>query len=237
MSISQEYGRFNIYDVFSTFLPGAITVIGVGAPHPDAASYFSEISLASVLVWGVVAFVTGLIVQIPARALVSGENGFNQRMARVVKRGKEDNQVTEADVDFLETARAHFGFDSDFEDWDRMYRAILTELEQNPPSRAIRLQALFLALRGLVVALLLLAFTTTLYAVAAIFYGVELYLSAWLLAPSALVFAAVALGLAWRAGEFSDDVALYMMTEFRVLYADTDQSDGDRIFGQKSDSS
>lgn len=227
MSIRQAYGRFNVYDVFSTFLPGAITVIGIGAPHPDAASYFTDISLASILVWSIVAFVIGLIVQVPARALVSGENSFNQRMARIVESDKEDNQVTGADVKFLETARDHFGFDSEFEDWDRMYRAVLTELEQNPPSRAIRLQALFLALRGLVVALFILVITTTLYAVSAASFGVKLYPPTWLLWIGAITLAIIAMCLAWRAGEFNDDVASYMMTEFRVLYDDTEQDIGD----------
>lgn len=167
MAISQEYGRFNIYDIFSTFLPGAVLLIGLVLPHPDIPKYLDNLTFASLLVWAIVAFAGGLFLQSIAGELVSGETRFDNRMSRVVESGKDDEKVTAADVDFLETARQDFGLDAEFGDWNHMYRAVLTELEQHPPSRAIRLQALFLAMRGLVLSFGILTFTTAIYTILA----------------------------------------------------------------------
>lgn len=217
MSISQEYGRFNIYDIFSTFLPGAIVIIGIAAPHPDAPGYFASVSLASLLVWTTVAFAVGLFLQGLASDLVSGEQGFDDRMSRVVESGRDDDAVTLADIDFLETARDEFGFDATFEDWNHMYRAVLTELEQNPPSRAIRLQALFLSMRGLVVALGILGMTTGLYALLLAFDLITSSLPYPLLIVIMTLFLLLAVFAEQRAEEFSDDVVEYMITEYRAL--------------------
>ncbi len=217
MSISPEYGRFNIYDVVSTFLPGAVVLVGVSLPHPDAPEYFASLTLAGLFVWGTVSFAVGLVVQSLAGSLVSGEDGFTELMTRTVTKGVDDGAVSEADVWFVETVRARLEYGAAFDNWDQAYRAILTELENNPPSRAIRLQALFLATRGLVVVLAILTLTTALYTVLALIGIISPYPPAWLLAAGAVALGVATLKTYARAVEFSNDVVAYMVAEFRAL--------------------
>lgn len=219
MSVSQEFGRFNIYDLFSTFLPGATLLIGVTIPHPAAPEYLTNITFASLFVWLIIAFVTGLFLQSIAGSFISGEDSFADRMSSVVESGKDDDKVTAAEVQFLEAARDEFGFDANFEDWDHMYRAVLTELEQNPPSRAIRLQALFLAMRGIAVGLGLVAISLAIYFILEFRYTVSLH-SPLLLYGVGTGFLFIMAGITKRrAEEFSEDVVSYMITEFRTMNA------------------
>jgi hypothetical protein len=217
MNSSQEYGRFNIYDIFSTFLPGAVLLIGIALPHPSTPSYIVGISVGGLLVWAIVAFAAGLFLQSIAGEIVSGETSFDDQMSRVVESGRDDEEVTAADVDFLETAREKFGFDAEFDDWNHLYRAVLTELEQNPPSRAIRLQALFLAMRGLVVAFIILTITTGIYTVLAVCEYITPHSPVVLLVVTTILLLLAAIFIYRRAVEFSDDVVSYMITEFRTL--------------------
>jgi len=219
MSISQEYGRFNIYDIFSTFLPGAVLVIGIALPHPDIPGFLTTLTFASLIVWGIVSFAAGLLLQSISGEIVSGEDSFHKQMSRVTDSGKDDDKVTAADIDFLETAREEFGFDAEFDDWNHMYRAVLTELEQHPPSRAIRLQALFLAMRGLVVGFGIITITSAIYTGLAWCEYITPHSPVELYGATTVISLLTGIFVYLRATEFSDDVVSYMITEFRTLHS------------------
>lgn len=214
MSVDQQIGRFNVYDIFSTFLPGAILLVGVISPHPSVDAYANSLTVSSLIVLSIIAFTIGLFLQIIAGALVSVEDAFVRRIDRIIEPGNEDESVTGADVNFVEAAREEFALGVNFDEWALLYRGVLSELERARPSRAIRLQALFLAMRGLVVGLSIVYLTTATYLVLFYLRWTTLSLPAPLLVAVLFVLLPVILVGYRRAGEFADNVVSYMIIEY-----------------------
>jgi hypothetical protein len=222
MSASQELERFNAYDIFSTLLPGFAVLFGVSIPHPRVYNNIGEIPLSSLALGLILAFTLGLFVQGIAGIVLSGEKSFRNRMKKVVTEGLDDDAVSEFDVYFLERAREKFNLDVEFNDWGYLYRTVLTELEQNPSSRAIRLQSLFLAMRGLCVGTAILFVTTLGYLISAADGRLSPEWPIRIFVVINMLLLVLCLVAYVRALEFRRDVVSYMITEFRA--SDTQQT-------------
>lgn len=216
MSASQEFERFNAYDIFSTFVPGFAVLFGVTVPHPRVYNNIGEIPISSLALGLILAFTLGLFIQGIAGIVLSGERSFKARMNKVVTEGLDDDDVSEFDVYFLENAREKFNLDVEFDDWGYLYRTVLTELEQNPSSRAIRLQSLFLAMRGLCVGTAILSVTTLGYLILAADGRISPEWPIRIFVVVNIVLLVLCLVAYVRALEFRTDVVSYMITEFRA---------------------
>lgn len=279
MDDSRFTNRFNLYDIFSNFLPGSVLLIGIFLPLVGPTGILVELRLGSALVLTVLAFAGGLAVQVLGSELRSGATEFRRYLETVVnddsenRTGRErvaddsddcedtpsdneteiederptveerlrteedgsldrekqrsehedesqevelidDLQVIEVDVQFLEACRREFGFDAEFDDWEQLYRVILSKLKSVPQSRAIRLQALYLGMRGMVVTLSILAVYYLVFGIGVHHDQLMAELELWTIF---LLFAicAVLVPLFYsRQKEFRSDVTRYMIIEY-----------------------
>lgn len=230
----QRYWNFNLYDIFSYFLPGAILFIGVALPVIGADVLLLQLSFGSVLVLLILSFGAGSAIQVIGSSVSSGSSRFSTHMPNVVTEedhgGENHETVTKVDIRFWETCRSEFGFDADFSNWDRLFKSVLAELEETSRSRTLRLQALFLAYRGLMVSTALLALYYVLYVI-----GIETEVVAGavgtpVLSILATVSALSAIAFFSRQKEFKSDVTQYMVNEYYLSkgrkYYEVDLDDG-----------
>lgn len=214
MSVSQEFSRFNIYDVFSNFLPSSMLLLGLVLPLSGSVEYIGEIGIGGIVIWATVSFSFGLLIQSVGGYVISGSKEFEARMLDIHDENGQQIGRSAVNEMFLRGVYDQFGLTSEIDDWNPVYRYVLTQLEQNPASRALRLQALFLALRGLFVANCLLVISFITYSILDYFSHIRTSASPkWLLA-FATVGLVVAIILRARVKEFNEDAITYMMLEF-----------------------
>lgn len=228
MSVSQQqsYANFNLYDIFANFLPGAILVMGILFPYVGVKGLFVEMNVGSLLVLLVSSFAMGLFVQALGGIVQSSGADFADHIKKVDgqadgsesrvgdSESRSDINISTLDAYFIETFRAELGLESDFKDWSRLHKLILAKLEATSRTRALRLQALYLSMRGMATTMVLLA----------IWFGIYALLTAINVFPSGIPFwtfpyliavSLVTAGIFYNRGsEFSKDVAKYMVIEY-----------------------
>ncbi|USZ67836.1 hypothetical protein NGM10_14015 [Halorussus salilacus] len=227
MGVSQEqrYANFNLYDIFANFLPGAVLVIGLLFPYVGIDGLFVEVEVGSLLVLLVSSFAVGLFVQALGGIVQSSGQDFANHIKKVDERAdssgktgtpepKSEINISTLDAYFIETFRAEFGLESDFTDWNRLHKLILAKLEATSRTRALRLQALYLSMRGMAATMVLLASWFGIYA---ILTAVDVFPTAipfWTF-PYLVAVSLVTAGIfSNRGSEFSRDVAKYMVIEY-----------------------
>lgn len=163
----QRIGRFNLYDIFANFLPGAILLIGIFLPIVGVRGLLVELQLGSVIVLLVLSFAAGIALQVLGSTLGSASEPFRMHMKAVTEfhENQESSGVDEKavaprsseieisglDVLFFEECRKEFHLSAQFEDWERLFKNVLSKLEEHPQSRAIRLHAQYLGVRGMTI--------------------------------------------------------------------------------------
>lgn len=228
MSVSQQqgYANFNLYDIFANFLPGAIFMTGILFPYVGISGLFTELKAGGLLLMVVLSFAAGLFVQAVGGNVQSSGQDFADHIQKVDRGDNEESEIEEypeseseinispLDAYFVEAFRVELGLDSDFEDWSRLHKLILAKLEATSRSRALRLQALYLAMRGMSVTAGFLSIWYILYMVLVLIEVFSTPLPTW----SLLYVACLSFGTAGkfyeRSEEFSKDVAKYMIIEY-----------------------
>lgn len=228
MGISQQqgYANFNLYDIFANFLPGIIFLVGVLLPYVGLDGLFAELKAGGLLLMVVLSFAVGLFIQAVGGNIQSSGQDFADHIRNVDLENEEEQKtnvrsepnsainISTLDAYFVEAFRAELGLGSDFEDWSRLHKLILAKLEATPRSRALRLQALYLAMRGMAVTMWLLALWYTLYLVLVVTDVFSTPLPVWSL-PCIIFVSFVAAEIFYeRSAEFSKDVAKYMIIEY-----------------------
>lgn len=226
MGIAQQRpSKFNLYDIFANFLPGAVLLIGLLFPYLGIGGLFASLNTGGLLLMLVLSFAAGLLVQAVGGNVQSSGRDFADHIQNVDRYADVEDERYDADVDaeinistldayFVEAFRAELGLTSDFDDWSRLHKLILAKLEATSRTRALRLQALFLAMRGMAVTMALLAVWFVLYMV---FSAINLFpatIPIWTLPYLSLLWLCTAGVLYDRAGEFSRDVTKYMIIEY-----------------------
>lgn len=236
MITEQEFGRFNIYDVFSTFLPGSILIIGVTAPLTGLNTLFINLSVGGILLLIILSFGTGLGIQAIASSVSSASNGFSDHMDRVLP--DEENgdgsgntqqdsliEISSIDYDFYQKCKYEYNLPADFSSWDRLFKLVLTDLEGRAQTRALRIQALYLGMRGMVITTILLFSYFLLILLLEHYNLIQLRLSFINIVILALVSLFSAF-LAWsRQEEFRNDMIQYMIGDFCVIIDLPDDND------------
>ncbi|WP_162224567.1 hypothetical protein [Halorussus amylolyticus] len=228
MSVSQQqrYANFNLYDIFANFLPGAVLVIGLLFPYVGVDGLFVSVRIGSLSLLLVLSFATGLFVQALGGIVQSSGQDFANHIQKVDRQedeaGDEENvaemksniNISTVDAYFIETFRAELGLTSEFEDWNRLHKIILAKLEATSRSRALRLQALYLAMRGMFVTMVLLALWFIAYSLLTASGVFQSAVPVWTF-PYLVSISLVGAGLFYNRGsEFSKDVAKYMVIEY-----------------------
>lgn len=226
MGIAQQRpSKFNLYDIFANFLPGAVLLIGLSFPYLGIDGLFASLNTGGLLLMLVLSFAAGLFVQAVGGNVQSSGRDFADHIQNVDRYADVEDERYDADVDaeinistldayFVEAFRAELGLTSDFDDWSRLHKLILAKLEATSRTRALRLQALFLAMRGMAVTMALLAVWFVLYMVFATINLFPATTPIWALPYLSLLWLCIAGVLYDRAGEFSRDVTKYMIIEY-----------------------
>jgi len=249
MSISQQqgYANFNLYDIFANFLPGAVFIIGVLFPYVGIDGLFTELKVGGLLLIIVLSFAAGLFVQAVGGDIQSSGQDFVDHIRKVDREDGETPDVDEGgglesninistlDAHFVEAFRAELGLSSDFEDWHRLHKLILAKLEGTSRSRALRLQALYLAMRGMAVTAGILSVWYVLYMVLVVTDVFPTSLPVWSLPCIAFLLLGVTGIFYERSTEFSEDVAKYMVIEYYLEIMDQQDRTIDLDFLDQSD--
>lgn len=217
VSQEQRFGRFNLYDIFANFLPGAVLILGFYLPHTSQDFSFPGISITDAVVVTLLAFVVGFILQAMASFLSKQYgNPFESEVADI------NSDQDDLYRDFASVCKKKFGIevnelDEEDEELSWLFKAILSDLENSPWSRTLRIQALHLAARGLAVAFLVLTVYYGIYWEGSLSVGDdELFARACVPAFATLGTASLFGVIAWRAIHFEKDVVTYMISEFTM---------------------
>lgn len=160
----------NLYDLFANVVPGVYFLLGLYAmvrPIPlFRAAFHSDATLPTglsfLLIVIVVAFITGQLLQIGGSAY-DGDHGFDDLMWMI--RGQEVEcryDVSDVEYCFWDMCRSEFNLSLTFAAHGRLFKLLMAFLEQRGRARALRMQALYLFVRGVFVATVLLLITTIL---------------------------------------------------------------------------
>ncbi|SFL67193.1 hypothetical protein SAMN04487950_4556 [Halogranum rubrum] len=216
MEGQQGFAQFNLYDIFSSFFPGALFLIGVMIPYVGSGIVTTELKIGNLVVWVILAFASGQFLQTIGGYVISGSDAFETRMRQITEEEESEYETTPMDIKFVENVREDFELDANYDAWKRIYKMILAQLESTSRNRTLRLQALYLAMRGTGVAMFLLAF---LYVISVMLNDADIIkLSVPELALLPMIIITVGLGGASivRANEFSEDTVSYMVFEYRL---------------------
>lgn len=229
MGVEQQYSRFNLYDIFANFLPGVILIIGVFLPIFGVEGLFVTLGIGGILIIIVLAFAMGLALQVLGAYISSASAAFENHMKAVVNDEQEDGsernsdgQITISSVDilFLERCRSEFELTANFDDWNRLYKLVLSRLERPSQSRALRIQALYLGMRGVTVTMIILFMYYIISYIGVQYFGLEVALPTWALIAFIGLTAALGVLFYMRQQEFQNDVVMYIINDYCVLSRD-----------------
>lgn len=157
---NQGIKTINLYDIFANIVPGAYFLIGlyVGI-HPTklVELFYTQpvtvpVGLPLLLLVLVVAFIVGQLLQLGG-GINDDDHGFGEMMRRI--RGDDVDcryEISEVEDKFWTMCRREFELSDDFESYDTLFNLLLSHVESSGRSRALRLQALYLFVRGVFVA-------------------------------------------------------------------------------------
>lgn len=215
MVAEQGIKSINLYDIFANIIPGLVFLMGLFPlfkPQPFLELVLWEgidipVGIPLLLFVITVAFVLGQLLQIGG-SKDANDHGFAELMD-AIRRGEDSNRYEISDFDdkFWDMCRTEFQLTGEFSSYGRLFKAILSFLEHSDRSRALRLQALYLFVRGVYVASVILAL---LYATAIIVIEYSLLPSVVLdvvRSPDILLGSSiVAAGLAYVTDSNKDDL-------------------------------
>ena len=128
-------------------------------PFTDFDSLFLSLGIIEILLITIVAFVLGAGLQAAGSALskIQSDPAFNQMMDNIYDyvndpdASDNDNpdRVDGMQVKFYNTCKSTFGFNEGFNDWSRLFKAVLAYLESSNIHRGLRIQTLHLLTRGM----------------------------------------------------------------------------------------
>lgn len=145
-------------------MPGVYFLVGlyvVVRPVPLFRAAFSPSAtlpsgLSFLLSVIVIAFIVGQFLQIGGSAY-DGDHGFDDFMWAVRGRSVETRyDVSDVERHFWEMCRSRFELTGEFDSHDRLFKFLMSFLEQRDRARALRMQALYLFVRGVFVATVIL---------------------------------------------------------------------------------
>lgn len=210
----QSHVQLNLYDIFANILPGAYLLIGLIVPEWIAGGNFPNVSVLGTTAALVVAFVLGFCLQALGSCLLHGSRPFNEMMSQDGGDGTGADGISYSDVDelFCQFCKDDFGVDPRSADGSRLFKLVISDIETGGQQRALRIQALHLAARGLFLASVPIA----------LYHFVRMMPLLPLPRSSSLVIHwyvfAVAIALApifyYRYRDFERDVAMYMIYDF-----------------------
>jgi hypothetical protein len=157
---NQGIKTINLYDIFANIVPGVYFLIGlyVGT-HPTKILdlFFTRevvipVGLPLLLLVVAVAFVIGQLLQLGG-GVYDDDHGFDALMRRI--RGEDVScryNISEVEDRFWEMCRQEFDLSDEFESHETLFNLLLSYVEASGRSRALRLQALYLFVRGVFVA-------------------------------------------------------------------------------------
>lgn len=157
---SRGIRTINVYDLFANVVPGVYFLLGLYAmvrPIPlFRAAFHSDatlsVSLSFLLIVIVVAFIAGQLLQIGGSAY-DGDHGFDDLMWAIRGRDVETRyDISDVERPFWDMCRSRFELTGNFERHDRLFKLLMSFLEQHGRARALRMQALYLFVRGVLVA-------------------------------------------------------------------------------------
>lgn len=122
-------------------------------------------------------------------------------------------EVDDIDLDFYNKCRYEYRLPSDFTGWDRLFKLVLTDLEGRSHSRALRLQALYLGLRGMVVSISILG----IYFMSLLIFDGPVEISENIIIILAVISLISAVLSFIRQKEFRNSVLKYIIAEFCIL--------------------
>lgn len=166
MVANQGLKTLNLYDVFANIVPGLYLILGsalVVKPVELIDAVFAgnvavPVGIPLLLTGVAVSFVVGQLLQMGG-SRHDDDHGFDALMWRI--RGRDTDcrySLSDVEDDFWEMCRGRFDLTWDFESHDKLFKLLLSYLESSERSRALRLQALYLFVRGIFVASIFLAF-------------------------------------------------------------------------------
>lgn len=224
MSGISERVTFTIYDIISSFLPGAVFVTGALLPFTGVGDLLIDLRLGSIVIFAIISFTTGLAFQAVGGIVSSTSDIFAQHLTDVVSDEQNETSplgVDTSDVQFVESFRKEFNLDSEFDNWSSLYRRVVSRLERSQYQRTIRLQALQLGTRGLCVALGILALSYIGgYIIVVIPFSIEdvsVIIPPLLMPLLGVIYAAVSVAFYKRSNEYGKYSVRYMISEFLEL--------------------
>ncbi len=157
---NQGIKTINLYDIFANIVPGVYLLMGlyVGV-HPTklVELFYTQpvtvpVGLPLFLSIITVAFVVGQLLQLGG-GVYDDDHGFNNLMNHI--RGGDGPcryEISEIEDGFWEMCLREFDLTDEFESHDTLFNLLLSYVESSGRSRALRLQALYLFVRGVFVA-------------------------------------------------------------------------------------
>lgn len=154
----------NLYDLFANVVPGVYFLLGLYAmvrPVPlFRAAFHSDatlpVGLPFLLAVIVVAFIAGQLLQIGGSAY-DGDHGFDDLMWAIRGRDVECRyDISDIERPFWDMCRSRFELTGEFDTHDRLFKLLMSFLERRGRARPLRMQALYLFVRGVFVATVVL---------------------------------------------------------------------------------
>lgn len=155
-SAGQSYLQLNLYDIFANFLPGAYLLIGMFLPDWLLLEKFPTLSIFEAGGAVIMAFVAGFCTQSIGSYVQSENRPFDKFMPEGEDGSIGSENINDTNIDrmFCEICEGEFGIDprdDDFSDWGRLYKLVIADIETGGQQRALRIQALHLSARGLLI--------------------------------------------------------------------------------------
>lgn len=164
MVAEQGIKSINLYDIYANIIPGMIFIVGCVLTFEWQPLYTELLGPDSDVAFGIphflllvtLSFVVGQLLQV-AGSRFDGDHGFDRLMWKI--RGADVSSrynVSEFESRFWDMCRCRFELTGEFRDHGRLFKTLLAFLETKGRTRALRIQALYLFLRGLYISTLVL---------------------------------------------------------------------------------
>lgn len=112
----EDYYNFNLYDIFANLLPGSVLLLGLFLPSLGVEGLLIDFSLGSALVFLLLSFAAGLVVQACGYPIHSGAKQFDKHLSELDEEGSDHSENGE---DAEDTGNAENGGDSDGDEDNR----------------------------------------------------------------------------------------------------------------------
>ncbi|WP_162562347.1 hypothetical protein [Salinigranum rubrum] len=221
---SPNYWKFNLYDVFSNFLPGAYLLLGIALPFAPPSLELGGVTVLHLLISLILAFILGSAIQALAADLYGRKTAFERRMDRIQNGDAAHEGESVINQHFVALCDSELKIknltneNQRFKNWGWLFKLLLSDLEDSSKNRTLRLQALHLSARGLSLSSFLLA----LYYIPFLIPEINSLSNFSYLFLVPMIVLSLVLGEVFRgrSKHFEDDVSQYLISEFVLKYRD-----------------